>query len=236
MHSLQRYFQNVFRESEFYRGGTSSFALATPAELEAHLEVDRYLDFQLTDAVRPAIDLKILPSQGYRHEVYRDPNGDSSMPVLMASASRDVLIPLFVQLVEQLGPCVDVVLESSHDHQSAGHVDFYREQIETPILVSTIWDFEDLLLHDGCTGIAVLNSKIPQEVQFDEHKLLVVYGANLAPYEQVFEQYGVWCNEQMRFVTEAEHVHSSTEHYRQRFDELRMRLGIDCNDDSHYAV
>jgi hypothetical protein len=35
----------------------------------------------------------------------------------------------------------------------------------------------------------------------------------------------------MRFITEAEHVHSSSEIYRQQFEQLKIRLGID----SHYG-
>ena len=62
-----------------------------------------------------------------------------------------------MSLIEQLGDVVDVVLETSHGHQSHGHTDLYREYIDMPILQSTLWDFEDLLTNDGCTGIAVLN-------------------------------------------------------------------------------
>jgi hypothetical protein len=31
----------------------------------------------------------------------------------------------------------------------------------------------------------------------------------------------------MRFITEAEHVHSTTERFVQEFDELKIRLGMD---------
>jgi hypothetical protein len=31
----------------------------------------------------------------------------------------------------------------------------------------------------------------------------------------------------MKFITEAEHVHSSSDHYFQQFEELKMRLGMD---------
>jgi hypothetical protein len=31
----------------------------------------------------------------------------------------------------------------------------------------------------------------------------------------------------MKFITEAEHVHSSSDKYYQSFDELKMRLGMD---------
>ena len=100
-----------------------------------------------------------------------------------------------------------------------------------PVFKSILWDFEDLLVNDGCTGIAVLNPGIPQEVQFDEHKLLIVYGNDLQEYENIFASRGVSCDDQMRFITEAEHVHSSRDYYRQQFEQLRTRLGIDSNYD-----
>ena len=35
-------------------------------QLSAHLRVARYGDFNLTDAVRPGLNLKIVPREGYR--------------------------------------------------------------------------------------------------------------------------------------------------------------------------
>jgi hypothetical protein len=95
------------------------------------------------------------------------------------------------------------------------------------VLKSVLWDYEDLLVNDGCTGIAVLNPAIPQEVQFDEHKLLIVYGSNLEEHEQIFGARQMPCDDQMKFITEAEHVHSSSEHYHEEFEHLKIRLGID---------
>ena len=132
-----------------------------------------------------------------------------------------------MELLEPLGPVVDVVLETSHDYRAAGHQDLYREHIDMPILQSILWDFEDMLVNDGCTGLAVLNPQTPQEVQFDEHKLLIVYGKQLTPYEGILIDAGLNCHEDMKFVTEAEHVHSTTDEYIQRFEELKLRLGID---------
>ncbi len=145
----------------------------------------------------------------------------------MAAVTRDRLMESFVALIENLGDVVDVVLEISHGNQSHGHTDLYREYIEMPILQSTLWDFEDLLTNDGCIGIAVLNPSVPQEVQLDEHKLLIVYGKDLKLYEKVLLDSRVPCREDMRFITEAEHVHSTCERYVEEFDQLKIRLGMD---------
>jgi hypothetical protein len=232
---LKRFFRNVFHEGATSQVQNSSFENVSEEQLEAHLRVERYGDFLLSQAVRPSYDLKVVPSQGYRHDVYRDEETKSTVPVLMASASADRLFDLFIELLDPLGSEVDVVLETSHHRDGKGHVDLYREHIDMPVLQSILYDYEDLLLNDGCTGIAVLNPAIPQEVQFDEHKLLIVYGKPLRPFESIMQQAGVACKKDIKFVTEAEHIHSSKEAYADQFEEFKMRLGIDGPSHGRYG-
>lgn len=227
---LKNFFDDVFADERPTAVATppaSSFEQLSDVQLEAHLKVSRYGDFQLTDAVRPSFDLEVVPTAGYRHDVYRDDENRTDVPVLMAAASRESVLDTFMELIEQLGTTVDVVLETSHGHRAGHHTDLYREHIDMPILQSILWDFEDLLVNDGCTGIAVLNPTVPQEIQLDEHKLLIAYGANLGGFEQVLEHNRIPCCEEMQFITEAEHVHSSNERYVEQFEELKMRLGMD---------
>jgi hypothetical protein len=225
---LKRFFRNVFREGTLPTGA-SSFERLSEEELESHLGVSRYGDFSLTEAVRPSYDLQVVPSQGYRHDCYHDDQSRSNVPVLMLAASKECLFETFLDLLDPLGFTVDVVLETSHNRHNKGHTDLYREHIDLPVLKSVLWEYEDLLLNDGCTGLAVLNPDIPQEIQFDEHKLLIVYGDQLQEYENILRQRSICCNEQIRFITEAEHVHSSSDVYARQFDELRTRLGMDCD-------
>ncbi len=223
---LKKFFRNVFREGSMPQG-TSSFERLSEEELEAHLGVARYGSFLLTDAVRPSYDLQVVPAQGYRHDSYRDEQRHSSVPVLMAAVSAEHLFETFLDLLDPLGSVVDVVLETSHNRDQNGHTDLYREHIDMPVLKSILWEYEDMLVNDGCTGLAVLNPDIPQEIQFDEHKLLIVYGDHLETFEELCRQQRVFCDEQMKFITEAEHVHSSSDRYAQQFDELKTRLGMD---------
>ena len=223
---LKRIFRNVFRDGAPPHV-SSSFERLSEDQLEAHLKICRYGSFELTEAVRPSFDLQVVPSAGYRHDYFSDEETRVRVPVLMASATKEELFETFLELLDPLGTEVDVVLETSHDRDAKGHVDLYREHIDLPVLKSTLYDYEDLLLNDGCTGIAVLNPAIPFEVQFDEHKLLIAYGQDLTHFENVLRDRGLACNDGMKFITEAEHVHSSSDQYQRQFEELKTRLGMD---------
>ena len=226
MSFLQRFKKDSTRDGIVTRS-TSSFEDLSEDQLEAHLGIKRYGSFILTDAVRPSYNLEVVPSAGYRHDTYRDRETGVEIPVLMAAASREVIIDLFIDLLDPLGESVDVVLESSHDQTAGQHLDMGREHIDLPVLKSTLYDFENLLLDDGCTGLAVLNPRIPLEIQFDEHKLLIVYGQDLSVFEDTLAEYGIGRSDEIRFITEAEHVHSSSDEYVDRFQQLKYRLGID---------
>jgi hypothetical protein len=225
---LKKFFRNVYHENAA-PNPASSFETVSEDQLEAHLCVARYGSFMLSDAVRPSFNLDVVPSEGFRHDSYRDEASKQNVPVLMAAASRERLFDTFMELLDPLGSVVDVVLETSHHYNASGHQDLYREHIDMPILQSILWDFEELLMNDGCTGIAVLNPKLPQEVQFDEHKLLIVYGRDLRQYENILGDCGVPCRDDMRFITEAEHVHSTNDDFIAQFEELKIRLGMESD-------
>ncbi len=205
----------------------NSLHTLSPKEMEAHLEVDCYGDFQLTGAVRPSYDLQVIPQQGYRRDGFRDRQSGTEVPMLTAAASYEILFELFLDLLTPLGNVVDMVLETSHHCKVGEHDDFYREHIDLPVLKSVLWDYENLLTNDGCCGIAVLNPSKQQEVQFDEHKMLLVYGDPLDDFEGILESYGVQRQDDIQFITEAEHVHSSKDEYRDSFDLFRSRIGVE---------
>lgn len=223
---LKRFLKTNVREG---RGPspTSSFRDLDEDALEAHLGIARYGGFTLTEAVRPSYDLQVVPRAGYRFDSYVDQQTGVKIPVLMASASREKLFDLFLDLLEPLGEEVDVVLETSHAKAGRGHDDLYREHIDLPILKSVLCDHESLLLDDGCLGIAALNPGVPLEVQFDEHKLLIMYGQELDQFEEVIAGYGLRRDDSLKFITEAEHVHSSRDEFAQEVEELKYRLGVE---------
>ena len=225
---LKRILRNPQSETASKSSPAGSFEKLSDDELQAHMGIRQYGMFELTDAVRPSYDLQVVPRQGFRRDEYRDDSSGKSIPVIIAAATRWRLMDQFLDLLEPLGSVVDVVLESSHQTNS-GHQDLYREHIDMPVLKSILLDFEDLLLNDGCTGIAVVNPSRGQEVQLDEHKMLIAYGNPLAPYEKILIGGDVYPDPTIKFVTEAEHVHSSSVKYFRQFAVLRTRLGMDTH-------
>ncbi len=197
----------------------------TEPELQEILRQTRYRGFELTGAVFPH-PRNPAPIEGYRFDRYFDVDKQSSVPVIMASVTKNKLWEVFHSLLVPLGDTVDTVLETSHATNGKGHSDLYREHIDLPVLRSVLTDYEQELLEDGKAGIAVLNPDIPAEVQFDEHKLITVYADDLRPYEHIFRQCGVPLRQGMKFLTDDEHVHRSTDALYSRFLALREELGI----------
>jgi hypothetical protein len=195
-------------------------------QLAAHLLVSRYGNFELTEAIRPSLDVPVVPRQGYRISRYLDAQGDVQVPALVAAVSREKLFDLFLALLEPLGEVVDVVLETSHESGGSGHEDLLREYIDLPVLKSHCCDFEELLLNDGCTGVAVLATTGPIEVQFDEHKLLIVYAEDMEPFKAILRQAGVRRNDRLKLITEGEHLHCSEARHAEAFAQLCYRLGV----------
>lgn len=202
-------------------------AVAHPdrATLEKHLARNRYGRFTLTGAVRPGWRLDITPEEGYRFDTYTDPHTGTRLPAIVAAVSSERLFETFLSLLEPLGDTCDVVLETSHDSDERRHRDFLREGMERLVLESLLWDFEELLLDDGCAGIAVMHPELPMEVQLDEHKLLVIYAPSRKPFEEILRHNGVPRNDGIRFISQSDHLHTSHTRFARSFEELATLLG-----------
>jgi hypothetical protein len=179
----------------------------------------------LTEAVRPAANSGVPLFEGYRVETYRGRPG-LQIPALAAAVSRDQLFDVFLQLLDPLGEVVDVVLETSHGNPNDRHRDLRRTHIDRPVLESYLCEFEELLLNDGCTGVAVVANGRPMEVQFDEHKLLICYARNLKPFRRILKSAGIPRRQDLRLITEAAHLHHSSPEDARQFRDLALRLGV----------
>ena len=88
----------------------NSIARPDRTTFEAHLARRRYGHFTLTEAIRPAWQLGIIPEAGYRHDSYKDPITGENLPAIVAAVSSERLFDTFLQLIESLGDACDVVL------------------------------------------------------------------------------------------------------------------------------
>jgi hypothetical protein len=210
----------------------SSFFGLDRADIDAHFGIRSYRGFVLTDAVTPSYDLQVVPEAGFAAGGYKD--RQNIIPMLTIAASKEHLFELFLELAGLMGQTVDVVLETSH-HLSAkrfaqhSHQDFYVEQMDLTIVQSILYDFEALLLNDGSTGIVIINPGAPMELQFDEHKLLTFCNWTTVESEalKILEGYNIPRNDGMKFIADAEHVHTTSGKLRAQFRRLRTRLGAD---------
>jgi hypothetical protein len=191
----------------------------------SHVWQNRYGDFLLTDAVRPGPGVHVPPREGYRLSRFRDVETSICLPMLGAAVSAERLFDVFLELLEPLGPRVHAVLETSHDNQTDRHTDLRRGDIDLPVLMSYFCDFEELLLNDGCTGVAVVSAARRIEVQLDEHKLLFVYARDLKPFRRILRRYGVRRDNELQLIAEAAHLHHSDRHYEEEFHQFATRLG-----------
>jgi len=223
---LKKVIKNTHRE-----GGveslSSGFDHLSEEQLEHHLSLKQYGSFRLTDAIRPSYNLEAVPSAGYRRDTYYDSRTGVEIPVIIAAQTDQRVMDLFIDLLDPLGEEVDLILETSHHQNKGVHSDFRRDAIDLPVLKSTLYDYEDMILNDGCCGVAVMNSQIPLEVQFDEHKLLLIYGQHLGQFERILRSHGLDSRDEIKFITEAEHVHCTTVEYSEMFEELSYRIGTE---------
>lgn len=187
----------------------------------------KYNDFILTDAVRPSHSSKIVPRTGFKHGLDKD-----GIPGIMISLSEEIVFEVFMEMIDLVGDEVDVVLEDTYNRETGdvSHTDFRRENIDIVILKSILWDFEDLLLNCGCTGIAVLNPEIPIEIQLDGHKLLIVYDCS-DEILRILADYGVPEIPKMKFITYVEHIHFGSDKFEEEFEKLKFALGAEYDID-----
>lgn len=201
-------------------GPIGSFLDLSNAAFASHMSRRIYGSFCLPEAIRPSYDLKVLPEEGFRYDVFTSEDGRNSYCVV-AAASCEKLLPLFADLLSCLHKSVEVWLETHHDREcSSGHESFVVEGFATEMLESYLGQFEDLLLHDGFFGICVVDRVFGMEIQFDEHKVLTCYAPDPGRFETILSRHGVNEIPDIKFIYEAEHVHQSNKGSRQRFREF----------------
>jgi hypothetical protein len=179
----------------------------------------------LPAAVRPANGVHWQPHEGYRVRVFRDRRTGIKLPMLTAAVDKERMFDAFYALIKPLGEEVHCVLESSHGLENDSHRDYRRNHIDAAVLKSYLCDHEEMLVNDGCTGVAVLAAGRPIEVQFDEHKIITVYAPDVSRFRKILKRMGLRKDRELTVVAEAEHLHFSTASYAEEFNQLAMQMG-----------
>jgi hypothetical protein len=181
--------------------------------------------FSFSQAAYPAEEINVGFSNGYRKSVFTDSLTQQDIPMLAITVSKESVFDIFLQLTDILGDTVDVILESSHGSKISKHIDLHREEIDLPILQSYLQEFEEVISNDGCSGVAVMAKGRPMEVQFDEHKVIVVYAQNIGDFEKVLLSNKIPRNDAIPLVNDFEHFHSTTDEFENQFNQLTEILG-----------
>jgi hypothetical protein len=71
-------------------------------------------------------------------------------------------------------------------------------------------------------------------VQFDEHKLFHIYAPNLRPFRRALHRLGVPRRRLLPLISEAEHLHHTSDEFAEEFRRLALRLGV-CDFDRVFS-
>ncbi len=190
-------------------------------EVDDYLQIDRYGDFELTDAIRPCPCGSNIPVRGFKDVEYRDNATGRVIPGLVISETRKELFALFMSLLEHVGSEVRVVLERSNADRTVQT--YHYVGVDRIILESNLWDHEHVLTHDGLTGLSIVGEEC--DIQFDEHKLIWGYGNTLMqPLKDTLNACGILFKRNMRTIWEGVHVHQTSNEMPKAFHELRLKL------------
>jgi hypothetical protein len=199
------------------------------------LEQTQWGELELTDAVRP-LDSHVRLRRGFFQHTHRDQIGNAT-PALIINETAPHLWDLFHDLLGRLQALgvehVDVILEKSCGAVCSSHIDMDAGPHELVILRSNLLDFEDVLLHDGFVGIAVLSSYAGVEIQFNDDKFMALYAKTrrrLNPFLTLLRKRGLPQHEHLTIISKLPHVHISNGYFESRFEELCFRLGVNEDD------
>ncbi len=204
----------------------SSFLGLSKEEIRVHKRIKRYGNFTLTNAVIPSYNLEVMPKSGFRRGFFRE----VSVSFILISASKESLFDLFIEIARLMSSsCVDVFIKNTYRTRRI-HLKKYREssvkEVDLFVVLSRLYDFEELLVDDGCTGIAIVNQETGLELQFDEDKILTVCNWQIIKEDllAILEKSQITEDPQMKFIFEAEHRHSTSLAFLRQFNRLKIRL------------
>ena len=184
-----------------------------PDRLSIHLQTYRYGEFRLTEAIRPAPEVPLRSARGIPGRCLPRPACTRAHSDALGGRVRGAFVRHLPGADRTPGRSRGRRDREQPRVRIDHHIDLRRDHIDRAVLASHLCDFEELLTHDGCTGIAVMAAGRPVEVQFDEHKLFHVYAPELAPFRRILRDAGVRRRRVLPLICEAEHLHHTTEDF-----------------------
>ena len=209
---------------------SSRFDNLSNEEIETHLRINKYNNFVLTDAVRPAYYLDVVPKTGFRREKWEKDNRFAF--TLEISVSAESLFEVFLELVKATcnGGIVDVYIEQDERRIMKESKEFCREDIDFPVLASALYEFREFICNDGFLSIAVCNFKQEREIRLDDHKILIFYTRSFEEIEEIvkiLKKHNISEVPGLKTILDAEHMHLSCPHFAEKLDELKIVLGAE---------
>jgi len=194
----------------------TGFENLTEEEFDKYLSQRRYGKFTLTDGLTPSPGF--IPTEGYH--VYKTEDGSNAFRV---SISSEQLLDVFYEMLDLLAPELNIVVLSSHGKELP--TESIRENIDTPVFLSILQEYDDVLQHDGYFGLAIYDHENDVEIQIDEHKIISVFGDNVREFLNILEMRDIIRNDELEFITDHPHLHSTKDTFARKIDALRNVMG-----------
>lgn len=154
--------------------------------------------------------------------------------VTTAIVNSSHVLSVFVTLLDLFEPTVNILLATRHgveeDAEILEHFQFCRDDIDKMLLISSIYNHEELFLCDGYTELAIFDSK--RELMLTDTKEIWVTcfdqtPASLLEVLEVLEKEGVKYNRHLQLFSHLEHIHYSNDNFEKEISTLVEELNCD---------
>lgn len=161
----------------------------------------------------------VLP-EGYVRTTERQ--GPAVIVRLTVATTAEKLLELLLEALAFMGDDIKIVIQSTREHCMRG----FETAFPDPVMIESAFrTYDDVLLGDAYTGVAIVDEIAPAEIRLDEHKTLVVH--NAPRFERFLRAQQIPTRETMPFVADVTHDHLADPELDERFDTLLTDIGAD---------
>ncbi len=212
---LQSPQKRFFRHDEF---GTCRAHLSR-AGVRRLVSLRSIAGYRFPGAIRPDPAVAFTPQEGFREEVTED-----GLPRIVAAASGDRILDLFLDSVAALGPYVFAIIEDASTSGGADYEEYFSVELDNCVLRSYLVEFQSLVLHDGCLGVSVFDKSMADEIRLDVHKNLQIVTEKPKEHRVRLESLGLRLDPDLRLVSELPHYHCTSSHHGRQLEMFKTWL------------